>query len=101
MAAWSISFGVAPVPKAADRLRSSTRLLLPSQCNCMPCFFAWFQIAGKSDTPMSSSLGQLLERHAEDRLGRIEGIHPPGPHSACRWMKRRRPSRPATPSRIR
>src|SRR5678816_3973836 len=46
--------GKAPVPKAAERLRSSTEVLLPSQCSCIPLRGPWCQIDGKSELPCSS-----------------------------------------------
>ncbi len=66
-AGWSMVVGVTPAPSEAERLRSSTELLLPSQCSHMPCGACgsgwarafWFHSEGKSEAPISSSCGSL------------------------------------------
>ena len=57
----------------------STRSLLPSQCSCMPCFFAWFQMVGN---PLPEQLVVAgLDRVVEQCLGRVERVDPSRPQS--------------------
>ena len=69
---------MAPVPKAAERLRSETLVLLPSQCSCMPVFGPCRKTEGKSTTPIRSRSGSLVEVPVEQRLGRVEGVEAAG-----------------------
>src|SRR3546814_8201913 len=70
IAATSMVGGVVPVPKATLLLRSSTLLLLPSQCGCMPWRGCCSQIEGKYEGAFfscsgKSSIGKLKIRSEE------------------------------------
>jgi hypothetical protein len=81
MRSMSMVGGVVPVPKAALLLRSSTVVLLPSQCNCISCgSLRWRcrQSDGKSAGASNSGV-EMGHREVEDHLGRIEGIDPARP----------------------
>ena len=51
---WSTVLAVTPAPSAAERLRSRSDVLLPSQCRCIPSRGPWSNTAGKSAVPISS-----------------------------------------------
>ena len=75
--AWSTVTGVTPAPSDALRFRSSTEVLFPSQCRCIPSRGCWFHSDGKSDAPINSSCGSCSRCPVElQRFVRIEGIHP-------------------------
>src|SRR6267143_207943 len=72
IAAWSTVAGVAPVPKAALRLRSLTSTLLPVQCSIIGvpssrCLrLRWFQIDGQSVEQTEPATRFFLDRGDED-----------------------------------
>ena len=69
---------MAPVPKAAERLRSETLVLLPSQCSCMPGLRALQEDRGEVDDADPLALGDLVEVPVQQRLGRVEGVEAAG-----------------------
>ena len=70
---------MAPVPKAAERLRSETLVLLPSQWSCMPSFGPWRKTEGKSTTPMRSASGIWSKFQFSSALAGLKVSKRPGP----------------------
>ncbi len=68
------------MPKAAERFRSATNALLPSQWSCIPSLGRWFHTEGKSALPTNSSgsayffMGKL-----SSALGALKVSTRPGP----------------------
>src|SRR3546814_7902289 len=80
IAATSMVGGVVPVPKAALLLLSSTLLLLPSQCSCMPWRGCCSQIEGKSEGEFFSCSGKSLIGKLKITLASLKVSTQPGLH---------------------
>ena len=78
---------MAPVPKAAERLRSETLVLLPSQCSCMPVFGPCRKTEGKSTTPMRSRSGSSSKFQLSSALAGLKVSKRPGPKVGSWWTK--------------
>ena len=79
--------GVAPVPKAAERLRSETLVLLPSQCSCIPSLGPCRKTEGKSTTPMRSRSGSAAKSQFSSAFAGLKVSKRPGPKVGSAWTK--------------
>ncbi len=93
--------GVVPVPNAALLLRSSTAVLLPSQCSCMPSRGFCSQIGRKVRGCTEFLLGQAGRiGKLKITLAELKVSTRPGPQCASSITNEKRPASISSRSRI-